>query len=190
MYGNKKITPVGHWIGITGIACKMKNLDAVETAKTYTLTSTAIFDAIITCWREKFISNQIRPITVINELLDRNWQPFLQTPPFPEHTSGHSGISASAATVLTTKFGDNFAFEDTSDLAYIGMKRSFKSFNQAAQEASLSRVYGGIHYRSGVDAGALQGREIATYVLNKLSPNNASFATVTPDKKDTAGITQ
>jgi hypothetical protein len=183
MYGNKKITPVGHWIGITGIACKMKNLDAVETAKVYTLTSTAIFDAIITCWREKYISQQIRPITVINELLDRNWQPFLQTPPFPEHTSGHSGISASAATVLTQKFGDNFAFEDTSDLAYIGMKRSFKSFNQAAQEASISRVYGGIHYRSGVDAGAFQGRQIAEYVLNKLSPKDASFAKTGVEQK-------
>lgn len=100
-------------------------------------------------------------------MLDRNWQPFLQTPPFPEHTSGHSGISAAAATVLTKKLGDNFAFEDTSDLAYIGMKRSFKSFNQAAMEASISRVYGGIHYRSGVDAGAVQGRQIAEYVLDK-----------------------
>ncbi|MBA4141225.1 MAG: phosphatase PAP2 family protein, partial [Segetibacter sp.] len=157
MYGNKKITPVGHWIGITSIACKMKNLDAVETARLYSLTTTAIFDAIITCWEEKFRSQQVRPITVINELIDRGWQPFLQTPPFPEHTSGHSGISASAATVLTVMLGDNFAFEDTSDLAYIGMKRSFKSFNQAAQEASLSRVYGGIHYRNGVDAGAFQG---------------------------------
>jgi hypothetical protein len=176
MYGNKKITPVGHWIGITGIACKMKNLNAVDTAKIYTLTSTAMFDAIITCSEEKFRSQQVRPITVINELIDRNWQPFLQTPPFPEHTSGHSGISASAATVLTKKFGDNIAFEDISDLAYIEMKRSFKSFNQAAQEASLSRVYGGIHYRSGVDAGAFQGRQIAEYVLNKLSPNDPSLA--------------
>jgi hypothetical protein len=176
MYGNKKITPVGHWIGITSIACKMKNLDAVETARLYSLTTTAIFDAIITCWEEKFRSQQVRPITVINELIDRGWQPFLQTPPFPEHTSGHSGISASAATVLTVMLGDNFAFEDTSDLAYIGMKRSFKSFNQAAQEASLSRVYGGIHYRNGVDAGAFQGRQIAEYVLNKLSPKDASLA--------------
>jgi hypothetical protein len=127
-----------------------------------------MFDAIITCWREKYRSQQVRPITVIHELIDRNWQPFLQTPPFPEHTSGHSGISASAATVLTEKFGDGFAFEDTSDFQYIGMKRSFKSFNAAALEASLSRVYGGIHYRSGVDAGAVQGREIAAYVIEKL----------------------
>jgi hypothetical protein len=127
MYGNKKITPVGHWIGITGIACKMKNTDAVETAQIYAATSVAMFDVIVTCWKEKFNSQQVRPITVVNELIDRNWQSYLQTPPFPEHSSGHSGISASAATVLTHKFGDNFAFEDTSDLAYIGMKRYFTS---------------------------------------------------------------
>ena len=167
MFGNKKITPVGHWIGITGIACKKINADAVKTAEAYALTSVAMFDVINACWKVKYKYNHIRPVTVINEFLDRNWQPFLQTPPFPEHSSGHSGISASAATVLTKLFGDNFAFEDTSDLEYIGMKRSFKSFMQAANEASISRVYGGIHYRTGIDAGAIQGREVGEYIINK-----------------------
>lgn len=171
MYGNKKITPVGHWIGITTIACKQKNADAVETARTYVLTSTAIFDVIISCWRTKFIYEHIRPITVINEMIDPNWQPFLQTPPFPEHSSGHSGISAAAATVLTKLFG-SFPFEDTSDLQYIGMKRQFQSFTQAAQEASISRVYGGIHYTTGVNAGAEQGRRVAEHVLDRLLSKN------------------
>ena len=174
MYGNKKITPVGHWIGITGIASKKTNADAVKTAEAYALTSIAMFDVINVCWKAKFKYNHIRPVTVINEYIDRNWQPFLQTPPFPEHSSGHSGISASAATVLTRLFGDNFAFEDTSDLDYIGMKRSFQSFMQAADEASISRVYGGIHYRSGVDAGAMQGREVGQYVINKFLKEGSS----------------
>ena len=69
--------------------------------------------------------------------------------------------------MLTKLFGDNFAFEDTSDLEYIGMKRSFKSFMQAANEASISCVYGGIHYRTGIDAGAIQGREVGEYIINK-----------------------
>ncbi len=171
MYGTKKITPVGHWIGICGIACKMNNTDAVETARSYLLTSAAMFDAIITCWHEKYHRQQIRPITVINEKIDRDWQPFLQTPAFPEHTSGHSSISASAATVLTHLFGDNFAFTDTSDLAYIGLQRNFSSFNNAALEASISRVYGGIHYRRGIDAGADQGRMVGEYVYDKLLQN-------------------
>lgn len=173
MYGNKKITPVGHWIGITAIACQKKNLSAVATAQTYVLVATAIFDTFISCWEEKYKSALVRPVTVINELLDRNWQPYLQTPPFPEHSSGHSGISAAAATVLTKVLGDGFAFEDTSDLAYIGMKRSFRSFNEAAMEASISRVYGGIHYRTGIDAGATQGRDIGNYVLDKIKWNAA-----------------
>jgi hypothetical protein len=167
MYGKKKITPVGHWVGITTIACKTKNADAVTSARAYVLTSTAIFDAIISCWKTKFIYEHLRPITVINEMIDPNWQPYLQTPPFPEHTSGHSGISAAAATVLTRLFGA-FSFEDTSDLQYIGMKRHFQSFEQAAQEASISRVYGGIHYTTGVNAGAEQGVRVAEYVLDKL----------------------
>jgi hypothetical protein len=168
MFGNKKITPIGHWVGITTIACKKTNADAVKTAQAYALTTIAMFDVIISCWETKYSYNHIRPITFINEFIDRNWQPFLQTPAFPEHSSGHSGISASAATVLTSIFGDNFGFEDTSDLKYIGMKRTFQSFMQAANEASISRVYGGIHYRTGVDAGAVQGREVGENIIEKL----------------------
>jgi len=169
MYGNKKITPVGHWIGITTIACKMKNTDAVRSAEAYALTSAAIFDSFIACWEEKYRTQVVRPITVIHELIDRKWQPMLQTPAFPEYTSGHSGISAAAAHILTQLFGQNFAFEDTSDLEYIGMKRTFQSFEQAAQEASISRVYGGIHYRSSVDAGAMQGKKVGEHLLQKLA---------------------
>ena len=168
MYGNKKITPVGHWIGITSIACKMKDLNGVETARAYALTSISIYDALISCWDDKFIAQVIRPVTVINEWFDTNWQPYLQTPPFPEHPSGHSAISAAAATILTHLLGDHFSFEDTSEMEYIGMKRSFQSFNLAALEASISRVYGGIHFRTGVDAGAIQGQKVAEHVLNKL----------------------
>lgn len=167
MYGNKKVTPVGHWMGITAIACKKNNANAVETAQAYALASSAIFDAIINCWKTKYQYQHIRPITVINESIDKGWLPFLQTPPFPEHPSGHSAISAAAATVLTRCFGDHFSFEDTCNLQYIGMRRSFQSFEQAANEASISRVYGGIHYRTGVDAGAVQGREIGELVVNR-----------------------
>lgn len=175
MYGNKKITPVGHWIGIAGIAAKTKATDAAQTARAYALTSTAIYDAFASCWNDKFVYCNVRPVTVINEVIDREWQPFLQTPPFPEHASGHSAISAAAATVLTDMFGE-FPFEDTCDLAYIGMKRNFSSFRQAAAEASISRVYGGIHYRTGVDAGAAQGTLVGTYVVKKLLPKDAQQA--------------
>lgn len=175
MYGNKKITPVGHWIGITAIAAQKKNADAAKTAQAYALAATAIFDSFVSCWNDKFVYCHVRPVTVINEVIDRGWQPFLQTPPFPEHASGHSAISTAAAKVLTSLFGA-FPFEDTSDLAYIGMKRNFSSFEQAAMEASISRVYGGIHYREGIDAGATQGRSIGEYVAETFLGKSAGPA--------------
>jgi PAP2 superfamily len=168
MFGNKKITPGGHWMGITAIACKQSKADIVQTAQAYALTSIALFDAFIACWDEKYRSNYIRPVTVINESIDQRWTAFLQTPPFPEYTSGHSTITRSAATVLTKLFGDHYGFQDTSDLRYIGLQRHFDSFVQAADEASISRVYGGIHYRVSVDEGANCGRKVGEFIIRKL----------------------
>ncbi len=168
MYGNKKITPGGHWIGITAIASRQSSADEVLTAKAYALTAIALYDAFISCWDEKYRSSYIRPVTAINEFIDDSWMPYLQTPPFPEYTSGHSTITAAAATVLTKIYGDNFAFQDTSDLRYIGMQRHFDSFNEAAAEASISRVYGGIHYRFSVDTGAEMGKKLGEFINNKL----------------------
>ncbi|MBU0696184.1 MAG: vanadium-dependent haloperoxidase [Bacteroidetes bacterium] len=168
MFGNKKITPGGHWIGITRIACKKTNASPVKTAKAYAATSIALFDGFISCWNLKYKFSTIRPISVINDHIDKNWQPLLQTPPFPEYPSAHSTITRAAAIVLTKMFGDNFAFEDTSEMKYIGMKRSFSSFVAAANEASISRVYGGIHYQLSVDEGAEEGKKVGNLVVEKL----------------------
>jgi hypothetical protein len=168
MFGNKKITPGGHWMGICAIASKQTGADPVKAAKAYALTSIALYDAFIACWDEKYRSSYIRPVTFINENFDNTWMPFLQTPPFPEYTSGHSTITAAASTVLTSIFGENFAFQDTSDLRYIGMQRHFDSFAQAAAEASISRVYGGIHYRFSVDTGAMEGKKLGKLIVGKL----------------------
>lgn len=168
MFGNKKITPGGHWMGIAAIAARQTKATPLKVAETYALTSIALYDAFIACWDEKYRSNVIRPVTVINEWWNPGWSPFLQTPPFPEYTSGHSTITSSAATVLETLYGDNFAFQDTSDLRYIGMQRHFDSFRQAADEASISRVYGGIHYRSGTDAGVVQGKKVGGLIVSKV----------------------
>ena len=168
MFGNKKITPGGHWMGIAAIASKQTNADVVKTAQTYALTAIALYDAFISCWDEKFRSNYVRPVTVINERIDQGWTPFLQTPPFPEYTSGHSTITRAAATVLTRLYGENFAFQDTSDIRYIGLQRHFNSFVQAADEASISRVYGGIHYRISVNEGVIAGKKVGELIVEKL----------------------
>ena len=168
MFGNKKITPGGHWMGIAAIAAKQTKANAVKTAQTYALTAVALYDAFISCWDEKYRSNVVRPVTVINELIDKGWVAFLQTPPFPEYISGHSTITASASVVLAKLYGDQFAFQDTSDLRYIGLQRHFNSFQEAAAEASISRVYGGIHYRNSVDVGAECGKKVGMNIIKKV----------------------
>lgn len=168
MFADKKITPGGHWIGITTIACRQSHADAAKTAQAYALTSIALYETFITCWEVKYKYAYNRPVTVINEKIDKNWLPLLQTPPFPEYTAGHSTISAASAVVLTHEFGDNFAFHDTSDMKYIGLQRNFKSFNQAAAETAMSRFYGGIHFLNSSLVGAEQGEKVGEYIWQKL----------------------
>ena len=153
-------------MGITAIACRMTNADAVKTARAYALVAVGLLDAFISCWSTKYRYNYIRPITVINDWMDKSWEPYLQTPPFPEYTSGHSTISASAATILTGLFGENFKFHDDADKEYIGMERDFGSFMDAAREASISRLFGGIHYRLSLDTGVEVGKKIGKHVLD------------------------
>ncbi|MEN9599297.1 MAG: hypothetical protein RL596_1616 [Bacteroidota bacterium] len=159
-YANKKTTPVGHWMGIIAITSRIQKANTKNIAKAYALASAAIFDGFISCWDEKFRSKTKRPITVIREYIESEWSPNLQTPPFPEYTSGHSVISAAAATVLTKQLGSNIVFTDTTELQYLGMKRTFHSFKAAADEAGISRLYGGIHYTSAIEQGKLQGIKV------------------------------
>jgi hypothetical protein len=168
MYATKKATPGGHWMGITGIAARKTGADLLQSAEAYARTAIALADGFISCWEEKFRSNVMRPETVINAHLDETWTPLLQTPPFPEYTSGHSVISTAAATVLTDQFGDAFAFTDSTEVPYGLPARSFTSFNEAAAEAAISRLYGGIHYRMAIEEGVLQGRRLGEHVVRRI----------------------
>ncbi|WP_238987179.1 vanadium-dependent haloperoxidase [Confluentibacter flavum] len=172
MFATKKITPGAHWIGITKIACKQNNYSFEETVYAYTKTSLGIFDAFISCWDEKYRSNLIRPETLINQYIDEDWKPILQTPPFPEYSSGHSVVSGSASTILTSIFGDNFQFDDDTETPYGLPIRTFTSFNQAASEAAISRLYGGIHYRAAIDEGLKQGKNVGGLVVQKVKMKN------------------
>lgn len=169
MFATKKITPGAHWIGIAKIAARKTGADVAKTVYTYTKTSIAIADAFISCWDEKYRSNLIRPETLINTHIDENWEPVLQTPPFPEYTSGHSVVSGAAAVALTSIYGDAFAFDDDTEVQYGLPVRSFASFREAADEAAISRMYGGIHYRAAVEIGVKQGRDLGTFVVEKLN---------------------
>ncbi|WP_116124218.1 vanadium-dependent haloperoxidase [Lewinella sp. IMCC34183] len=169
MFATKKITPGGHWINIAAIAAKKADADFTRTVETYALTSMAMYDAFISCWDEKYRSKLVRPETFINRHIDQEWRPLLQTPPFPEHTSGHSVVSRACAIVLTDLYGDNFAFADDSEEEYDLPTRKFPSFLAASEEAALSRLYGGIHYRPAIEYGIAQGEAVGKHLLERVS---------------------
>ncbi len=168
MFGTKKFSPTGHWMSIVGIAAKKANAGFNETVYAYTKTSIAMFDAFIECWDAKYYYNTVRPETVINKYVDPNWHPLLQTPAFPEYTCGHSTISSAAAEALTSVFGDNFAYKDTTELEFGIESRSFPSFRAAAIENNWARFYGGIHYHSSCIVATKYGRKVGDFVANKL----------------------
>ncbi|PZX61261.1 PAP2 superfamily protein [Algoriphagus ratkowskyi] len=166
--GVKKISPGGHWIGITGIAAEKAKLSFAETTYVHTLVGMALHDSFISCWKTKYDTDRIRPETVINQKIDQRWKPLLQTPPFPEYTSGHSVISRTSAVVLTGYFGDNFDFIDSSEI-YFGLpERNFTSFLSASEEAAISRLYGGIHFRDSIEEGVKQGQKIGDMIWGKV----------------------
>jgi len=168
MFATKKITPGGHWMGIATIACRKAKTDAVKSAEAYALTSIALLDAFIACWDCKYFYEYIRPVTAINDMIEKNWDPVLQTPPHPEYSCGHCTISSSAAVILTYLFGDNFSFHDNSDEKYIWMSRDFTSFNKAAEETGMSRLYGGIHYHNSIKVGLALGNKVGNTVLKRV----------------------
>jgi hypothetical protein len=170
-FGIKKISPGGHWMGITGIACKKQKLSLSKTAYVHALVSIGLADAFISCWNDKYKYNRVRPVTAIKKLIDHNWSPLLQTPPFPEYTSGHSVISTTAATILTHLFGDHFSFTDDTEQEFGLPRRKFNSFTQASKEAAISRLYGGIHFRDAIENGVREGEEIGNFVI-KHSPSS------------------
>lgn len=174
MFATKKISPGGHWINITRVVCEKTQADMAQSAEAYVRVALSLADAFISCWDEKYRSKLIRPETYINQYIDENWTPVLQTPPFPEYTSGHSVISTAAATALTTLFGENFAFTDSTEVEFGMPARSFKSFIDASKEAAVSRVYGGIHYMPAVEVGKVQGRGVGEFVLSKIRTRKKS----------------
>jgi hypothetical protein len=168
MFATKNFSPGGHWMNIVGIAAEKAKSDFNTTVAAYAKTSVALFDGFIACWEEKYRSNMIRPETVINKYYDPEWRPYIQTPPFPAYISGHSVISAAAAEVMTDIYGDNFSYRDTSENEFGNAPRDFTSFHQAAWEASLSRMYGGIHYWFDLLEGNKEGKQIGRLVADRL----------------------
>jgi hypothetical protein len=150
-------TPGGHSISILTQVLRQEHAGLALTAEAYARMGIALTDAFVGCWNIKYQYNLVRPVTYIQKLWDSEWMPILNTPPFPEYPSGHSVQSGAAAAVLTALFGDQYAFVDHTHQDRGFAPRSFNSFNEFAQEAAISRLYGGIHYRMAIEQGIEQG---------------------------------
>ncbi len=171
-YFQQKMSPPGHWVHIACNVTAKENYSAIKTASVIAQTAISIADAIISCWETKYFYNYIRPESYLNayirKYIDKDWVPLIQTPAFPEYTSGHSCLSASAATALTNLVGDNYAFIDSTEVPYGRPQRKFNSFQEAATQASYSRMYGGIHFREALETGNKQGKQVGEFVTAKL----------------------
>lgn len=165
---SRQLTPGGHWLGIVGICTRKEKFDLMKTTESYLLVCLGLHDSFLVAWAEKFKSCLIRPETYINRYIDPNWRPLLETPPFPEHPSAHSVISASSSRILTKIFGDNFYFEDDTEVGFGLGTRKFSSFEHAANEAAISRLYGGIHYLPAIEHGKTVGRIMGGLILNRI----------------------
>jgi hypothetical protein len=182
MFATKKISPGGHWINIARLVCKKVNGDLAKTAEVYATLAITLADCLISCWDEKYRSEVIRPETYINQYIDPEWVPLLQTPPFPEYTSGHSVVSGAASVVLTKYFGDKFSYTDSTEYEFGLPARNFASFQNAAEEAAISRHYGGIHYMPSITNGLLEGKKIGIFVIGKLKTTNGAKAVAKQNK--------
>lgn len=168
--GGGTLTPPGHWVSITGQILEQEGETLDVAAEAYAKVGLAVADAFIACWEIKFTYNLMRPITYIQDpagpINDPGWTSFIGTPPFPEFTSGHSTQSGAAAGVLTDLFGE-VAFTDHTHDGTLA-PRSFTSIEEAADEAAISRLYGGIHYRAAIERGLEQGACIAQTILDEV----------------------
>lgn len=151
--GGGTYTPPGHWIAVTGLVLNTLGSKLDISAVAYAKVGIAVSDAFISCWKSKYTHNLLRPISYIRAFISPTWNPLIATPPFPEYTSGHSSQSGAAAQVLSDIFGHNFSYTDNTHPELSFAPRSFTSFFAAANEAAISRLYGGIHYRAGNDRG-------------------------------------
>lgn len=168
MFGTKKFSPGGHWMSVAGIAAMKSGADFNTTVTGFAKTAIALFDAFIQCWNFKFVYNTLRPETAINKYIDPNWRPHLQTPPFPEYTCGHCTISAASAEVLSSMYGDQFPYTDSTEIEFGIPNRSFTSFRDAAAETKISRFYGGIHYKYCTEISHEMGKDIGELIVKRL----------------------
>jgi len=171
VYWNDKLrtaTPTGHWFAIADQVMETMNLKLDRVSQVYAILGVTSRDAFIQCWKGKYDKNFLRPETYIRDYINKDFYAYIQTPSFPEYTSGHSTISGACAEVLTQMLG-SFQFTDRTHVPLGYGERTYTNFHEAASEAGISRLYGGIHFNSGNVNGTETGKRIAQYVINRIN---------------------
>jgi hypothetical protein len=155
-------TPPGHLLSLATIVIQKDKINLAKAVEIYAKVSIGLSDAFVSCWKCKYQHNLLRPISYIRTRVSNDWTSLLETPPFPEYTSGHSVASAATARILSDLLGYKYAFTDNTHEKRpdIAITRSFPSFNAMAAEAAISRLYGGIHYREAIEKGVEQGTRV------------------------------
>lgn len=166
-FGRPTGLPSGHWMQIMTQAAEQHSLNLAQTVEALAWLGVALFDAFLNCWTWKYRFNLLRPVTYINRYIDPAWATFVNSPQFPEHTSGHSVASRAASGVLTALLGPLSVVDDSHATRGFAA-RSFSSFHAAADEAAQSRIYGGIHFTTGIEVGKACGDDIAQVLLSRL----------------------
>lgn len=159
--------PAGHWVRIEGQLIDQLDLNLLSAGEMYGMVGISIGDAFTTTWYMKYADPLVRPVTYIQQHINRRWTPFIETPPFPEYPSGHSVVSAAAADMLTFLFGPR-AFTDDTHQDSGQTTRHYTTFHAAAEEAAMSRLYGGIHYRTAIETGMEIGDCVSEYALDNI----------------------
>ncbi len=167
-FASRQLNPGGHWLNIVKITCTGPEFPLIRVAEIYAVTSIGLYDGFMLAWYEKYRSSLVRPETYINRYIDADWSPILETPPFPEHPSAHSVISTTSSIVLSKLVGESVAFTDNSEEPYGLAVRKFNSYKEASAEAAYSRLPGGIHYKTGIDAGIETGRKMGNLMISRL----------------------
>lgn len=163
----KSLTPAGHAISIASQILEKERADLSTAAETYLKVGLALHDAYVSCWKCKYTHNVIRPVSFIRANIDEAFQTSIYTPPTPEYTSDYAAQSSAAFTVLTNLFGEGYHFSDFTNFGrtdIVGIPRNYTSFEEAAQEAGYAGLYGGIHFRSSIEAGLSQGKQIGNNI--------------------------